>query len=93
VCVGGAVGLEGSSKKGGGLHGGLGAVKLRKETTEGLRARGSVFQFNFSLSRKPLYRLVDPLSLSQSFLPLSTAQKPSPAPSQVTPLGPDRGSS
>lgn len=45
-------------------------MELRKETTRGLQARGSVFQLNFSLSQKPLYRLADPLS-SQQELPAS----------------------
>ena len=63
---------------------GFGAKTLRKETTGGLRARGSVFQLKFSLSRKALYRLADPLSLSQSFLPLSAMQNPAPSSSQIT---------
>lgn len=87
--------IEGEGERGEGWWGcaakgrrrawGFGAEELRKETTGGLRARASVFQLNSSLSRKPLYRLADPLSPSQSFLPLSAMQNPSPAPSQITP--------
>ena len=69
------------------------AEEQRRKPQKDYEQGASVFQFNFSFSRKPLYRLVDPLSLSQSFLPLSTMQNPSLTSSQITPLLPDCSSS
>lgn len=75
-------------KKGGCLHGGLGSTSWGRKPQEDYEHWALCFS-STSLFWKPLYRLADPfraLSLSQSFLPLSAMQNPSPARSQIITL-------